>query len=765
MVIDNINEICIAIDIAILSISYPIIIDKISNIGDKYSSEYLSVIFNSEFPQSRVKINVFKKTFEVQFFKLALFATLFSFIFLIFKTEPNPDWENNWFISNSAKLIVITFTIILIVFFFIWLDKVALFNGKSKLLLTYIIKRYNNLKHENEIKNYHLKAINEITYYAIEKQDEHLQTTLVEFYLSVFSSIKMNHDISKPLEYPIDLYFLIYKIHEIVAKEEKKLKEIVYGAVSGNWLIGNGLQEIIISENTYGWLWRNIYTICDNPRLVKKFWGNTHQFFLIGLKQINIEYSFNNGQHQIINQAHVDKRNSQRNRFLEFHYALGGLLLYRGQYETLSYIFTYSQSSPPNYALLPDSMTDIFFWFEHFDNEFKHPTPIDLIYYFPELDNLGNRRQVNFWICSYITILFLRQYTLSQYYTYQDFKASPHLPTEISELYGWLNSISNFEKHLKNIFSNESLIKVLNFEELIKTKTDEFFEFILKLRESINGTIGQQKLSKSLSEIKVNSFYEESNAIITNAFEEFKPIFIEKDNEHLSGEFKLTVNGERFLMPKSAFIDNDMPFLNYESILANSIVSNKINRIIPSGLFITKTKSYLLNKENFLEAFSKIIKKETDAVIIGVGINFELKEIIKTSNYQNLIVYIPSIGYNSYDTFFVLRNKHLPAIEHLDLDASEIKKLQLVQLNEKLHLFGSVIDINRPENKLLNDEFSQKTESNIQELQVQIALAFKCVIHWKNVREIIQINIDSEFRELGIQNSINDVVPFTTERS
>ena len=40
-------EICVAIDIAILSIAYPILIDKISNIGQKYNSEYLPNVFES----------------------------------------------------------------------------------------------------------------------------------------------------------------------------------------------------------------------------------------------------------------------------------------------------------------------------------------------------------------------------------------------------------------------------------------------------------------------------------------------------------------------------------------------------------------------------------------------------------------------------------------------------------------------------------------------------------------------------------------------
>ncbi|HMK07242.1 MAG TPA: hypothetical protein VK476_06910 [Flavobacterium sp.] len=38
MALSNIVEICVGIDIAILGIAYPIIIDKISGIGEKYRS-------------------------------------------------------------------------------------------------------------------------------------------------------------------------------------------------------------------------------------------------------------------------------------------------------------------------------------------------------------------------------------------------------------------------------------------------------------------------------------------------------------------------------------------------------------------------------------------------------------------------------------------------------------------------------------------------------------------------------------------------------
>lgn len=218
---ENIIEICVAIDIAILGIAYPIIIDKISNIGDKYSSEYIPVLFNYEIPQIAIKITVAHKKYEISIFKLTLFTTIFSFIFLIFQFQPPFGWDN-WFINNSAKLAVFGLSVLLVVLFFIWLGKVALYNGKSKSILTHIINNYKKSKTETEIQGYHLKAINEFAFYAIEKQDEHLQETLLEFYYSVFANLRKNHDKSKPLVYPIDLYFLVNKLNEIVVENENK---------------------------------------------------------------------------------------------------------------------------------------------------------------------------------------------------------------------------------------------------------------------------------------------------------------------------------------------------------------------------------------------------------------------------------------------------------------------------------------------------------------------------------------------------------------
>ncbi len=455
--LENIIEICVAIDIAILGIAYPIIVDKISNIGDKYSSEYLSEVFKRETPHRQVHIPFLGTP---SFFKIVLISTIISFIFLIFKFKP---WfkTDNWVVNNSADLFVLGLTITLTILFFLWLEKVVLFNGKASSILRHLISRYNKEKN-NDIRTYYLKTINEFTYYAVEKQDDHLQKTLLEFYYSIFSSIKRNHDKSLPLDYPDDLYQLIYKLNVLfIDNNNRKLQALEHRAVSGLWLFGESLEHIEISERTYNHLWINLTIATEKSELIKMYWAAASQHFRLRLDYIYPQYTIDSSG-LLMNEKLILQRQKERKRFLEFNYALGGLLLYKSEYKTLHYILNYSQSFPPDYVLLPKDMTSIFSIFEDFNNEYKnYPLPIEHKYPFPGLDNYGNSGDVIYWICSYIVLLFVRQFNLRKHRITQNFTGQPNLPDNLAELNNWLSNLDFFEQCLEDILANEELMKEL----------------------------------------------------------------------------------------------------------------------------------------------------------------------------------------------------------------------------------------------------------------------------------------------------------------
>lgn len=758
--IDNIVEICVAIDIAILGIAYPIIVDKTSNIGDKYQSEYLLALFNYEDPQKPVTIG--HKVYKISIFKLILFATLFSFLLIIFKVEPLFGWDN-LFVNNSANFVVFAFTILLTVKFFKWLEKVSLFNGKSTSLLSHIIQKNDDLTEKDEKREYYLKAINELTYYAVEKQDEHLQETLLQFYYKTFANIRRNHPKNEALVYPVDLYFMVNKLNEeATVVQNRKLRGIEHRAVSGIWLLGEDFEEIIISDETYRTLWSNIYTICDFPRLVKMFWAHSHQYYDLRLRLII--GNFGSGG-VISNLDDIERRNLERQRFLEFHYALGGLMYYRGKYEILKYFFEYTQSQPPKYVLLPRTMTEVFQWFEYFGNEFNNiGAPIDFKYYYPELDNLGNKRQVSYWICSYITILFIRQFFVGQSQRYRESIVVPNLPDEIIELGNWLDMMTFFEKCLNDVLTNSSLLQALNYT-IDDAKKTELEQFVENLKTAIQEKIGRQKFQADISDEMIQNFYEGSSAVLKAAFDEYNSIFITMDEEHEQAKIKLTVNGSTMLISKSAFTEGDIPHMNYDTILASVLARESIRRYIPNSFAIARTKRYLLTSEDLIAGLTKLVNEQTGVVIVGVNLQFQVQQIIEGSKFKEVVIPIPATEFGAQDLFFVMREYDLPAIEHRVLKQEEIDELQLELINEDLKIYGSVIDINKDENHSTREKWNINNEARDQDLKVQMALAFLSVIHWKDSREVIQLSVYSEYREQGIPNVLKDISPLENRGS
>lgn len=620
-----------------------------------------------------------------------------------------------------------------------------------------MIANHNKLKGDTETKQYHLKAINELTFYAIEKQDEHLQRTLLEFYHQAFSVIRRDHDKNKPLVCPVDLYLLVNRLcAEAVDNRNRSLKAIEHRAVSGTWLLGMDYVRIAVSEETYHWLWRSLYIICDNTRLVKMYWENASQYCNHRLGRLSPDYDYQRG--GITNQEEIEKRNQERKRFMEFNYALGGLLLYRQQYESVKYTMEFTQLQPPSYPMLPESMTSLFEWFEHFRNEFKS-MPLDKRYSSPGLDHLGNVGQIRDWVCSYVALLFVRQYTLHTYYMHQDHTGLPNLPNDVIEVENWLNMISYFKQYLEEIVNNRELLDTVGYADTVEEKDSEFDQFVEDLKSAITHKIDQKNLNAQLSDQKIQTFYNTTRSTVKAALDEYKDAFKENANASSGDDLALSVNGGQVLMPKSAFTDHDLPIHGYDNIFARQIASEKIKQLIPNAFTTARTKRYLLNKDNVVLALSKITSNNKEAVIAGINTNDELRKILSENLPGLTIIHIPSTAYYLQNKLYVMRKSDLPTIEHRNLKKDEIERLKLKKIEEDLNLYASVIDLNEKENVALRNEWNLGNDINSRDLKVQVAIAFLFVIRWKNDRKVIQIDIASQYKEQGIQNDVNEIEP------
>ncbi|MFD1016200.1 hypothetical protein [Winogradskyella rapida] len=734
-------EICVAIDIAILGIAYPILIDKISNIGQKYNSEYLPNVFDFEYPDNKI-------IGKISFFQFILILALLSFIFKIFPLEPIEYFKGNNLIENSADILVFTLTLILTISFFYWVNKIMLFQGKASELLKYLISKYDNKKEDDQSKTYLLKTINEFAIFAIENQDIHIQESLLDFYFKQFRRFKENFKEDIGPEFPIDLYNVTNEIIETsISNQNKKLKALEHRASSGTWLFGESFKFAKISKSTYVWLWRNLITSSEHKTLISNYWSSASQYFNYSLSGITPEYDDNG----ITNQSEIDKVEIERKRFLEFNYALGGLLYYKDEYNTLKYILSFSQSQPPSYPLLPQTMDEIFYWFDQFSNEFKsRAEPIEYKYFFPEIDNLGISRNVSHNICLYISLLFVRQFTQQTIYVYQNFKIFHRLTDDLQELYSYNDRLPYFKNCIETILSNKILLDTLNYkveiEEVIKT----FDDLDKKIKEKIDIT----KLNANLSTDKIQTFKNSTKQNIKDALDKYKIIENKNDFSNVDDSIVTSINGELIVSSKSSFTDNDIPNMNFDSVYSQHIANNKIKYFLPNSFLLARTEKYLIERKQLIAGFERIIKDFKDKIIVAIGLGYESNQLITASKFKDILVEIPSTNNSLSDTFFILDKKDLPKFESKDLPQKEIDKFDLTLLDKNYKLYSNVIDINLPKNSSLKEEYSTKDEK---ELKVLILISFILLIKWKKDRKITMLSLTSPFQERGIVNELDDL--------
>ncbi len=750
--IDNIIEICIALDIAIIGIAYPIIIDKISNIGSKYSSEYLSELFENEFPQKKLGFKIFGKT--VSYFIFFLYSTIISFIPQIFKFKPLYDWDKFWIIRNSADLIVFLFSVLLLIFFFKWLNKVSIYNHKSTRLLNYLIKKHHQITDEKD-GNYHLKTINEFGYYAIKSQDAHIQKTLVNFYFEEFSKYQKNQKAGEPLVFESDLYQFIYNVTlELVTNEKNKLRALEHRAVSGVWILGEGFSAVQISNESYTWLWRNLNLIANKTDFIKMYWSRASQHYDTKLRSImGIDYNLENGTYA--NQEEISQREKERLEFLEFNFAFGGLLMFKQNYSAIKYLFNYSSSLPPKYVLLPSSITEIFNILHLFsDNNYLLENNIEFKYPFSGLDDYWGqniRKHIN----DYIALLFIREYSLTRIYTYQDFTSQQQLPDSNTELNYWLKNILLFENVVEGVAKNENLIELLNFSNIIDKNNNEntFLNFFVELKESIENKIEDNQINVPLYDPKIESFVEKTDQIINRAFDKYEVIQNAKDLSSIEDTTKFGVNGSSTLYPKVGFTEDDS-HINYDTFLANSVVTNKIDYFIPNSFLTARTKRYLF-KEQELKLAVKKLRLNDEYIIVAINPTYGKLELL--NEYKRYIIEINSTNNRVSDTFFILKKIDLPTIKNIEFKEEEIALDKLTTKGN--NIYTSVLDLNLEENDQIRERWLDREAEIDLRKKVVLTIAFKTIIIWKNVRNVIQINIFSPYSEQGILNNLDDIEP------
>lgn len=741
-------DVCVPIIAAIIGIGYPIFLQVLTNLEDKYNSHLIGELFKSE--PERIFLN------------FSIIASLVSALLVLLNRPPWFDFGIfNIIVDNSAVLLLILFTIILVIGFFLFVNKILIYNSKLR-FINYLIQKHSKSKDKPRI----FRAISDLLYYSIRIQDSELAHTISRF---IYDGFVNQREMSKTntIEYPIEYYELAYKAtEELAIINNNRLLFLEARSAGAIWLLGEK-KDYEISETTYKWLWYNILIPVkyNKDNMIISFWETANQYYTYNLPFILPEYSNGN----INNQDKINERDKSRKRFLEFTHALGGLLLYKKKYSCISRIFKYTNSIPPKYELLPSNMDQIIELYINYRDPYEDNYPwITVRYNYPELDGITADYIIKKWICAYIAVLLIRQYTLVPHYIYEKPLEKPTIPKTQRDKRIWIDNLDFFKDLVKDNMHNSELIETLNLTFITDSWCEKNsircpIEFVEDLKKDVVFEYKKQEVEQEISVDLVNNFYDSTKKLIISALEKYHPI---NNSNKIDTDFKeLFLVGDRAIIDKSSYaLDQESENLNYDSFLAESI-ANKIHRGMSEILYFMKNKTYLFEQKDMFTAIDKLNIDPQEYIIINYGnyLPYFINDLkipnLAPDNYNNLKIYsfkqfnFAIIG----ESFFVVNKVDLPNIEYLDISEDEVKKYNLKLLDDKCKIYGSVLPLNK--HKDLYQDFLEQTDEDTLSKSALINIAIKNKIRWSKYSKVVQIKSFSRYGQKGSPSDLKDITP------
>jgi len=744
--------------IALLGLAYPILLQIIAKLDEKYESEEITELF--------------KKEFEWKAFQCTLVVSLVLIFIWSFQFEPLISNEKlNFIIENSATLFVILSTISLIISFGFFVKKVFTYYNLYD-FIPYQIKKHNKIENNEK----HFRVLSVLLLLSIRRQQTNITITLSNFFYTTFRQIRDKYT-NEPVVYP-DLYYeTVYKtIEELAILKEKRNYLLEQRTAGGIWLLCE-LQGKEISEITYLWLWRNLLLGIryQQDDLIIYHWETCDQYYALNFTYNLLGTNYLAGNSQVNNEERGKKRIAEKKRFIEFHYALGGLLIYKERYVCLKRLFDYTRSQPPKYELLPESMSQIFiFYFDIIDpHEIKH-TNINGRYPFPELSGLKSDFIIKKWISSYMAVLFLRQYLIYPYFTTIQPLDFPRTPDTQGEIKQWIDRLDFFKNLVSEHLQNKELLKILKLDFITKewcannNNKPYPITFIEDFKAKLNEDYNRNALTLEISSDKVLMFEESTKKIIESTYKELQSIsnkgaLIEDDNSD-----KWDVIGQTMHQNKDAFsLNPEVSYINFDSFLA-TIASKSMNEGLSETFFYKKTKLFLLKPEVFFKAIDKLAIDESFIIVnFGIDLNYFINHLkiveLSENKYKNIDIYSFSGSQLVNDSLFILKKSDLPNISTKPIKEDIISKYKLKRISNKITLYSSVIDLNNTSEEVYNENKRYMSDDELKK-SVLLCIIFLLEFKWEKNIEVIQLKQYSEFHQNGIANKLEEVKPINKEK-
>ncbi len=731
----------------ILGVAYPILLQVVTNLGEKYQSENILTVFKKE---------------KIQFFfQYALFVSIALLALFIIVSRCCVHLE---ILAYGILYTLLIATLTLIIFFLILVKQVLLFFNPIE-LVGFLIKKHHA---STQVNNIYFASIAEITINSIKKDNEPILVKLTDFYNQDFHkgiAIDTTNQTSSIPSIHLNLIHRCsqtYLQYQSINNNYLKNQMVSYGFVLDN------ISEYPLSSETRTYLWDTLtrYCLAKNDDFIMAYWKKAHSYFTSGIPAIYLDYDFTTAQPK--NQLVHDQRNKIRHDFLHFNYLAGALMLHTENHNALKRIFNYTQTLPESYELLPDTIGGIYKSFIEFEDPFDEQYIfIESSFPFPKLDGLKSHLLVKYAVRLYLALLFIRLYFLHLTAHFQSPLDLPQPPQENSEKKLWLEKLELFYFAVEKTMTNSALLKALSFEVvndqdwLLRSNKPGPLDLLKDFESLLKTSITEQEQNQTVVAEKLKMFKKSSIEFVKQTTERI----VKATNSDILTETPTKswyVNGLKQLLDKAPFASSKASnHLNFDSFLGAQL-SNKLLTGFIETFYLNLTSSYVIKTEDMLRTFEQLSLDETYVIVSTKNSLTYLAKNLKTNKLsEETFGETPIISFDNFNfplvdqSFFILKKEHLPSVSYHIPSKEEIEKYHLEPYDAPTNLYGNVVNLNQY-TELQTEILKDFPDSKIQ-TSVLAILSMKMEVKWKKDAKMIMLRIQTPYNNRGIPDDVKTV--------
>lgn len=743
--------------VAILGIAYPIIIQVVSRLEDKYNSKAVIILFEKE------------RTHRcyVGLLIISIVATILWTLDLppiriaIIETAMNNS--ATWFVMISIILLLITFLF------------------EMKLLLTYSLAmrlsdrfiRHYDRNVSNKFMNF--TALGDLLMNAIRTNDPERANKLFDLVEGEFDAYR-----KQSKEYPPPYYELSKKLLEdLITSRNTAVRQFRFRIATASLLLRQDLINTD-SNNTLTHIWGNLVLMLesDSIDMFMLYWasmdGRLRDYRFQKLYENNMTpepwESMDDMENIDVGQDEetTEKPDLIDNRMKLYHCALGGLVVYLQKHVALKRMFLYTSSEPQKFHLLPNTLKDVYelfvFFMDPWGDNFNF---ISFTYYFPHIEGVNQDSMIKNWICSYIAILFLRLYKLGPQNYGQDILEIKELPQTQRDKRIWLEGIESFRIHVNEVLRQLDMLENIGLGNVPQfwqsTPTKEPDAVINKIKDGLIKAMISSEIGQALSTDKVSLFYNSSRSMFNEYIDSLKSATsISPKNADCN---KTYAYGDRIILEKSCFhADQVLSPDNYDSILASMVIS-KLKWSLSHSFVINTSDRYQLKPEDIFPAIDKLKLNKDTHIIINMNLN--LSYYIDVLKVKDLTVrdyngiQIESLdGYDRIAGYSVLiiEKENLPFLNYMNLPEEAVTKFHLTEHIRDNKILASVINLKDDETLRLELQPLNPDKDLLRYVLVSIDLALE--IQWDKDIQMVQIQQYLHRDSQQLLSNLSDVKRF-----